>query len=541
MLTTVPIMTVRKAAAGMLQNLTSKGQPWFYLSVPKTLKDGLTRDQKQALENLTEGCRSLLAKSNAYSAIYRLFVHYLLNGFGCMIVCAADETTDDVIECYTLRPGTYALGIGRNGRVNSVVRKFAWTPMEILEEFGKRNTPEWIRERAKAGSTDYIVVWNLIEPNHVGVLKQFDPIAKACDLGGKAYWRSIFWVDAKGGRVEVESRSRTAEGRSSEQYGVLKIDGFDINPIIAPRLNCELGDTYGRGLRIDGLDLARGLQSFRFDELKVSSDKAQPAVVASSDFKEEGLNLGRGGVNYTRFGEQKQGFVVPVLPQPPSTQDTREMELLCQKELETLFYVDAFTAMDMFRDAMGKVTATQITYAKAEGMQKLGAMVSNCEVEFLNVLVDCVWRWAAKARMTPIDENTVAVIAEMERQVAPEYVSNIHQARRMAELNGIQAWLQNIGETKALKNGDGVNDPADIFDAEKVNTRVREILNVPLECVRDDKEIAAVRKGRAKALAQAQEMEALDKGAGMVNKLGNTPLDEGKLLTPLARAAAGVA
>ena len=526
-LTTLPIMTARKAAAGMLQNLTSKGQPWFYLSVPKVLRDGISRERKLALEKLTEGARYLMARSNVYSAIYRLFMHYLVNGFGCMLIAAAEEDSGEIIEAYTLRPGTYALDIGKSGRVCSVARKFAWKPLDIIKEFGVDNTPKWIREAAKAGSEKHIVVWNLIEPNTVGKEREFDVVSSACELSDECLWRSIYWVD--GGSKDENDSHR----------GVLAVDGYDVNPIIAPRLDCEYGDVYGRGLGLDGLDLARGLQSFRYDEYKISGDKAQPALIVSSEFKEDGIGVGRGDINYTRMGEQRQGFVVPVLPNPPSMEDTRNCEIIAKAELETLFYIDAFTAMDLFRDSMGKVTATQINYAKAEGMQKLGAMVSNCEVEFLNILVNTIWRWAIKAKVAPIDDNTIAIIGEMVKVVSPEYVSNIHQARRLAEMNGIQAWLQNVAVTKELKQ-DPINDPADIVNADQINLRMAEILNVPTECMIDNKIVEATRTKRQEAAQTAQNAEILDKGADVVNKLGNTQITEDRLLAPLARAATGL-
>lgn len=527
LLTVVPVITVRKAAAGMLQNLTSKGQPWYYLSVPKTLSSKLSKEKRGVLEKLTEASRYLFARSNAYSSIYRLFLHYLVYGFGCMLVSGADKTSGDIIDTYTLRPGTYALGIGRNGRVNKVVRKFAWTAMEILEEFGKASTPKWIRDMAKNGSDKTIVVWNLIEPNYSGELAEFDPVSKACELDVSCCYRSIFWVE--GG----------SKDDGTGRQGILGIDGFDINPIIAPRLDCELGDIYGRGLGLDGLDLSRGLQSFRFDVLKISGDKAQPALVASSDFKEDGLKCGRGEVNYTPMGAQKQGFVLPVLPDPPSIEDTRNCEIVAKQELETLFYIDAFTAMDLFRDNIGKVTATQINYAKAEGMQKLGAMVSNCECEFLNILVNTMWRWAVKAKVAPLDDTTIAQIQAMEREVSPEYVSNIHQARRLAEMNGIQAWMQNVEMAKNIKQ-DPIDDPSDVADFDQINRRIAEITNVPDDCIVDEATVKAKRLQRAKKAQAAAMGEMLDKGATAINKLGNTPITEDKLLSPLARASTGL-
>lgn len=534
LLTTVPITTARKAAAGMLQNLTSKGQPWYYLTVPKNLTDKLSKEKRGVLEKLTEASRYLMARSNCYSSIYRLFMHYMVYGFGCMLVSGADDSSGDIIDTYTLRPGTYALGIGRTGRVNKVVRKFAWTAMEILEEFGKEAVPLWIREMAKNGSEKYITVWNLIEPNYTGALAEFDPVSRACELEQSCCYRSIFWVEGGGTREQAHEHSG-GEGR----YGILGVDGFDINPIIAPRLDCELGDIYGRGLGIDGLDLARGLQSYRYDILKISGDKAQPALVASSEFKEDGLRCGRGEVNYVQMGQQKQGFVLPVLPNPPSIEDTRNCEIVAKTELETLFYIDAFTAMDLFRDNIGKVTATQINYAKAEGMQKLGAMVSNCECEFLNILVNTIWRWAVKAKVAPLDEKTIATIVEMQHTVAPEYVSNIHQARRLAEMNGIQAWMQNVEYSKSISQ-DPIADPADVVDFDAVNRTIAEIANVPEDCIRNESDIAAKRKQREQQAKAAQTAEMLDKGAGAVQKLGNTPITEDRLLAPLARAATGL-
>lgn len=80
LLTTVPPVTLKKAAAGMLQNLTSKGQPWYYLSVPKVLKGSVSNGVRGVLDKLTEASRYVFSRSNAYSSIYRLFVHYLAYG-----------------------------------------------------------------------------------------------------------------------------------------------------------------------------------------------------------------------------------------------------------------------------------------------------------------------------------------------------------------------------------------------------------------------------------------------------------------------------
>ena len=73
-----------------------------------------------------------------------------------------------------------------------------------------------------------------------------------------------------------------------------------------------------------------------------------------------------------------------------------------------------------------------------------------------------------------------------------------------------------------------------------MNRTIAEIANVPEDCIRNEGDIAAKRKQREQQAKAAQTAEMLDKGAGAVQKLGNTPITEDRLLAPLARAATGL-
>ena len=166
-------------------------------------------------------------------------------------------------------------------------------------------------------------------------------------------------------------------------------------------------------------------------------------------------------------------------------------------------------------------------------------MVSNCECEVLNILVNTMWRWAVKAKVAPLDEQTIMQIVAMEREVSPEYVSNIHQARRLAEMNGIQAWMQNVQMAKEIKQ-DPIDDPSDVVNFDLINRRIAEIVNVPDDCIADEGEVTAKRTHRAKQQQAAAMGDMLDRGATAINRLGNTPITEDKLLSPLARASTGL-
>ena len=106
-------------------------------------------------------------------------------------------------------------------------------------------------------------------------------------------------------------------------------------------------------------------------------------------------------------------------------------------------------------------------------------------------------------------------------------------------MNGVQAWMQNLAMAKEIKQ-DAVNDPADVANFDAINKRVAEILNVPEDCINDEGIVSGVRKTRAKQAQLAQQAEMIERGAGAVQKLGNTPITEDRLLAPLARAATGL-
>ena len=109
----------------------------------------------------------------------------------------------------------------------------------------------------------------------------------------------------------------------------------------------------------------------------------------------------------------------------------------------------------------------------------------------------------------------------------------------LAEMNGIQAWMQNVQMAKEIKQ-DPIDDPSDVVNFDLINRRIAEIVNVPDDCIADESEVTAKRTRRAKQQQAAAMGDMLHRGATAINKLGNTPITEDKLLSPLARASTGL-
>lgn len=513
MLTTIPIQTLRKSAGGFLSNLTSPARQWFDLVSSKN--DKTDHAVEMALDKLREATEKTFQRTNAYVQCYKLFEDVLWAGFGCMIV---SEDEDTVCSFQTLRMGTYALDIGKNGLVNRVARRFAWTPEQIIETFGPNWTPEWVKSLAKKGSVKRLEIWNLIEPNPQGFNRNFDPIGRNNTrvVANENEYRSFYFMKGAG----------QTDRRNGEKAGILRCAGYTHNPIIAPRLDYEHGDIYGLGRGIDGIYNARGVQTFKADELRIDGVRAQQPVVATSDFKNR-IQLGRKGVNIAKQGEQVKDRVVPIFSTLPDASDTRQCLLESKEELEQLFYVDAFAVIDSQKNNPGVKTATEIEYLKTENLAKLGPITINLNIEMLEPMVRTVCKYTYDHDKSTLSEDSKRTLEEsgVLDGLEIEYVSQIALAQKAGALTSVQQYVAFCGQLAAMKQ-DPTENPADNLDTDATLKLVGQMLNVPEIVNKDEKDVKRKREGLA---AAAQRQEQLAETGVMVDaakNLGEIPLDK---------------
>lgn len=511
MLTLSPMDCMKRGAAGFHGNLTSPTTPWFRFKLPDFMVDGEpTHDQRQLLDNITNATRWTFSRSNAYPMLDRLYKHLLTFGFGCMLV-TADK--DRIAHCTTLRIGTYALGVGDDGQVDRVVRRFAWTAAQIIRNFGRDNCPQYVIDSEKDPVKRYEVC-NLIEPNATGDDRQFDAVGLELNMSQDTVYRSLFWLKAASGH---------------KNGGFLKAIGYSVKPIVAPRMECEDGDVYGLGPGVHALDLARGCQSFKYDELNIVGRQSEPAVVAADSMKEEGLRLYRGAVNYARFGEQHAAPVAPVFPHPPGPDGAREERMDAQMEIAKLFYNDAFSVIDAVRRGeTGNMTATEVEAHVREAMQRLAPVATLFDTELLDPLVSIMAKYTVSAMPEPLTNEQASQLAE----VSVEYVSAIHLAQKQSAVVGIQQ----VFDSAAAMAKAGAVEALHRIDADRMLVKLAELIGCPESVLKDDGKVKeAVEADRRAAEEQAQIAKA-QAAAGTVKDLGGIPLDENHAGSAIAEA-----
>lgn len=499
LLTSRPLCALRNGACGFKNHLTPNAGGWFRFH--EAGGDGDV--DSKTLDRLATAVERAFSRSRAYDSLYKLYEHILCFGFGCILVTRHPTQT---VRVRTLRVGTYAMEVNDDGEVCRIARKFSWTAEQIVRRFGDAGAPESVRKAAKDGDGErrWTVV-NLVEPNASGDMRAYDRVARELPLVDEMIYRSIYFIEG--------------EKDCGPQGGILEASGFSVKPIVAPRLDCELGDVYGRGRGADALCIARGCQSFQHDILRIDGRQAEPPLVVSSEFKDQGFRAGRGGINYARFGEQRGALALPVFPQQIDTTPVRQDRVDAEAEIAELFFNSSFAAIDALKNNPGVKTATEVDALVRENMEKLGPIVMNLERELLDPLVSAVAHYVVAECADPLEPEDVEAIGSVD----VEYVSRLHMAANVQKVSTIDSWISRLAPLAEARP-----EVMDNVDADGVAKVYAEMLGVPAEARADEEAVAATRQQRAE-MAKMQQEQARLTALGNLAKVGSVPTDKDHL------------
>lgn len=509
-LNTSPFEALRKGSAGFLVNLMNPAIKWFHLEPSKWATDGEMDDDGQNskseyLERLENFIFDVMSKGGSYRAFKKIFEHLLAFGFACALV---REDRRFVAKAECLPVGTYALGVGANGKVNRVNRRFAMTAEELVMEFGNgpnglKNLPDDVIENWKRGNNgkdgNYIVEC-LIEPNAktyaIGTMDVLD-----YGIPKSMKYRAVYWLRGRNGNAN--------QNTDKKYEGVLAVRGYKYNPIIAPRLDCELGGIYGRGRGHDALNACRALQALMFDELEISSNRAEPPLLASNDLREEGLDLSRGAVTYTNMGEQRSDLVTPILTNPPTSDETRLTAQEFEQRINSIFFLGEFATIDSLKNINSgdKRTAAEINALKAENMLQLGGIVLMLEDELLDPVVNAFVQYCISKGQVKFDGMEQKLTPN---QLMPTYVGNLQLAQRTQELNSTENSLNFAmgvaGNGAKLGLANAVN-VLDNFDFDRIVRARHRLVGASDLHLKNNSDVAKIRMAREEA-QQAQNEQA---------------------------------
>lgn len=153
-------------ATAHMSYIFPEGQRWFRFE-PWLREDAYDiTDEDSWFAQCTDVATRELGRSNFQTEMNNVCIDRCVTGTGLMLI--EMDTKDDVLVFTHIPAGTYAIAQDAQHNVNTVVRKFHYTPAQFAEAFGEDNLPYEIKRQYQQEEERYSAqheVWHLVAPS----------------------------------------------------------------------------------------------------------------------------------------------------------------------------------------------------------------------------------------------------------------------------------------------------------------------------------------------------------------------------------------
>lgn len=500
-------MTARRTlAAGMTAGMTSPARPWLKLSTPdpEMAEYGPVR---QWLQVVTSRMLTVMLRSNLYQALPQIYGHEGTFGTGCMML---QEDSEDLFRCYVQPPGMYSLGVDSRLLVNVFAREFRWTVRQIVETFvmGRGATaaaPQWQRvsqQVKNAWDTNRMDqtadILHVIRPN-----PDYDP--RYASARRKRFQSAYLEV-----------------GASGDSY--LRVSGYDLFPVLAPRWDVVGDDSYGIGPGHVARGDVKALQLLERRKSQAIEKMVNPPLTGPTELRREKVSLLPGDITYQDVTDPKNGL--RPLHEVQMRVDAVGAEIReHEARINSAFYADLFLMLAM--SDRREITAREVQERHEEKLLMLGPTIERQNQDLLNPLVDLVFALMDRNQLLPPPPQELAGV-----QLRVEFLGLLAQAQKLVGTVAIErtaAFVAGLAQT--------FPDVADKFDADQAVDAYGDAQGVAPDIIRSDDAVAKRRDQRAQQQAAAAQAQATMLRIQGAQALGSIDMSKDTALSRLSEAA----
>lgn len=500
--------------SGMMSGFTSPSRPWFRLS---TQDPDLAKYEpvKEWLYDVTWMMSDVYLRSNLYTTLLTVYGDMGTFATAAMMLM---EDFNRVIHTQAFVIGSYYLFSDSKLKVDGFMRDFRFSVRQIVEQFvfdEESGAYDWSKASSivktlwDQGSTE---AW--IEISHfVGPNPDWDPNSVRSD---KKRYVSIYYERGSiGGQYTLTDFDSTK---------TLSKKGFDRFRVFAPRWEVSGEDIYGTYCPgMEALGDIQGLQVYERRSAQALEKSINPPMVGPSSLRTQKATVVPGDITYldTRDGQQK--FEPAYMIQPNFQQYNIEKQAIMER-IKKSFHEDLWLVVSNLDK--GNVTAEEIRALQNEKLQEIGPVVDRLNQDLLDPLVEQTFEIMMAQGHLPPPPPVL-----QKQPIKVEYTSIIAQAQKALAAGGIEQFTGYIMKIKEMNP----EDPTviDKFNPDEAIDHYGDALTIPPGIVRDDEEVAKIRKGRAQAQQKQQQIESLKQASEAAKNLGNTPTNGQNALSDL--------
>lgn len=488
------ILAVRTLKAGMMSGVTTPARPWFGL----TTRDRTLSENDAVKDYLFEAAaqlRTVFNNSNLYAVLPQVYEDLAVFGTAPLSVT---EDAQDVLRFASVPPGSYWISTDENDRVDVVIRQVSMTNAQILRRF-KDATPPEIKIAAETAPNTMRDVWHAItRADH------YDPNRP----GPKGMpWRSSWWTQA-GDDLLAES-------------------GFNTQPILVPRWDVSPPEAWGRGPGLDAIGSTISLQAYERKTHLAVDKQLDPALMGPSTLKQQRVSLIPGDITWLDTQSAQSGGLRAIHQVDFNLANAEAKSAQIRQRINRAFYADLFLMLTEIDRR--QITATEIEERKQEKLLALGPLLQQLNKDLLGPLIERAFLIATERGAMPKPPPELAG-----KPLDVEYLSIAAQAQKAAGMGASQAFMGFVA-TAAQLNPEAL----DSVDIDAAVTDAADVLGVNPKIVRDQRQVEAIRAGRAQAQqAMAAQQQQLEQ-AKLAQTLARTPTTDGTALSDVAAIATG--
>jgi hypothetical protein len=462
------------------------------------------------------------ARSNLYAQVPRLIADAATYGHGAMLI--DEDVLNGRLRFMTLRVPEFYLDVNEYDEVETVFRYFTMTLKNAVSFFGEDKLSAVSRQ----------------------------------DYGDKKKWNNeiaVIHAVYRRGDYDGEKRDRknmpfasvyVEEGRDH----VIEESGYREFPYAVFIWDAIAGTAYGESPAIHALDDIRLLNKTEEARLKVSQLAAEPPVNAPDSMRPESEVVPRGGVpkpgdgigrgrallapGLVNYYDEPDRIMTPVntgMNFPITIQVTESVE----GRIRDWFNVDFFLMLQRQGVGQKNMTATEVMGLQGEKAAVLSDLVVNLNGALSRIVrrsFNILWRQGKIPR--PPD-----AVLEYGAKLRVDFIGPLAQAqKRHHEAGGLTQGLSLVGAIAQIAGPEAL----DVVDFDEMMKTGLEGMGASQLVIREDDDVAAIRRARAQAQAQAQQqalaLERQKNVLGNFNKL-NEPLKPGTALEAMGREMAG--
>lgn len=486
-------------ASGMMAGITSPSRPWFKLGTPDPdmMNYGPVKNYMSKVEMIMQ---TIFSRSNFYRSANDMYLELGLFGVASM---GEFQNFENVARFENWTIGSYFLGLDGERNVDTIYREYTTTVGRVVKRFGIDNVSRQVKKLWEDNHQQVDVqVIHAIEPNDG---RKFDS-----PLASDMPWRSVYYE----------------KDRDDGQDSPLLISGFRDKPFMAPRWSVIGEDVYSVNYPcINSMGTNKALQIEELDKAIATEKNHTPPLVADASLMNGGLDLVAGGVTFApNMVAMGKPAISPIYTVNAPTGDLR-MDILDKEDrIHRHFFADLFMMLsNMDRK---QITATEIAERKEEKLLMLGPVLERLNNEFLDPVIDRTFNIAQNAGILPPPPQE---LVDMDLKV--EYISVLAQAQRAVSTASTEAVAAFVGNISQMQP-----EVLDKVDFDQMITEYAHAKGAPVEVIRDDDEVAAIRAQRQQAQQQQAAMAQAEAAAATAKTLSETETEEGNALDGASEA-----